>query len=89
MGLRQIAATEHAFAQQIGGPRDVGFDYYFGISASLDMPPYLYFENERTVEQPTSQIGDIREQRGIFWRLRNRMPLCHELPCHAVDLALI
>ena len=24
------------------GPCDLGFDYFFGISASLDMPPYVY-----------------------------------------------
>lgn len=28
------------------GPTDHGFDYYFGISASLDMPPYVYIEND-------------------------------------------
>jgi arylsulfatase A len=26
-------------------PADRGFDYYFGTSASLDMPPYLWIEN--------------------------------------------
>ncbi len=35
------------------GPNAHGFDYYFGIPASLDMQPYLYFENEHTVELPT------------------------------------
>src|SRR3954447_833147 len=35
------------------GPVDHGFDYYFGIPASLDMDPYLYFENDRAVEPPT------------------------------------
>lgn len=35
-----------------GGPCDVGFDYYFGISASLDMPPYCFIENDRTVGIP-------------------------------------
>lgn len=30
-----------------GGPHDLGFDYYFGIAASLDMPPYVYIENDR------------------------------------------
>lgn len=30
-----------------GGPTDVGFDYYHGISASLDMPPYIHIENDR------------------------------------------
>ena len=28
------------------GPTDVGFDYFYGISASLDMPPYFYIEND-------------------------------------------
>ena len=27
------------------GPADRGFDYFFGISASLDMAPYIYLEN--------------------------------------------
>jgi len=27
-------------------PVTKGFDYYFGISASLDMPPYAYIEND-------------------------------------------
>jgi len=35
-----------------GGPRDVGFDEYFGISASLDMSPYCFIENDRTVGMP-------------------------------------
>lgn len=29
-----------------------GFDYYYGISASLDMPPYVYIENDRFTEAP-------------------------------------
>jgi len=36
------------------GPTDHGFDYYFGIPASLDMDPYLYFENDRVVEKADS-----------------------------------
>lgn len=35
------------------GPRSVGFDYYFGISASLDMVPYTFIENERVAASPT------------------------------------
>ena len=34
------------------GPNDAGFDYYFGISASLDMSPYCFIENTRTVGIP-------------------------------------
>ncbi len=35
------------------GPTSVGFDVFFGISASLDMPPYIYIENDRAVGVPT------------------------------------
>lgn len=42
------------YAQPIaGGPNSVGFDYYFGISASLDMVPYTYIENDRVTVVPT------------------------------------
>jgi arylsulfatase A len=50
------------------GPLDHGFDYYFGIPASLDMAPYLYFENDRVVEQPTSFTPGSKQPRGVFWR---------------------
>jgi arylsulfatase A len=35
------------------GPTAVGFDYYFGISASLDMVPYTFIENDKVVANPT------------------------------------
>jgi arylsulfatase A len=35
------------------GPNSVGFHYYFGISASLDMVPYTFIENDRVTELPT------------------------------------
>ena len=31
------------------GPADRGFDYFFGISASLDMAPYIYMENRQFI----------------------------------------
>ncbi|TWU46074.1 Arylsulfatase [Rubripirellula tenax] len=37
-----------------GGPVDRGFDYFYGISASLDMPPYIYIENDRFVGEATA-----------------------------------
>jgi len=49
-------------------PIDHGFDYYFGIPASLDMDPYVYIENDRTLEQPTSTTPGQNEPRGVFWR---------------------
>lgn len=42
------------FAQPItNGPNAVGFDYYYGISASLDMVPYTFIENDRVTVLPT------------------------------------
>lgn len=35
------------------GPDDRGFDYFYGISASLDMPPFAFIENDHTVGIPT------------------------------------
>lgn len=53
------------------GPGAFGFDYYYGIPASLDMDPYLYFENDRVVEFPSEEIagsGHRREGGSGFWR---------------------
>jgi arylsulfatase A-like enzyme len=48
------------------GPTARGFDEFFGISASLDMPPYTYIENDRVTEPPTglSEGGQFPEN----WR---------------------
>ncbi len=35
------------------GPSDLGFDFFFGISASLDMPPYVYVRNRLPTEPAT------------------------------------
>lgn len=35
------------------GPLALGFDYYFGIAASLDMVPYTFLENDRCLVVPT------------------------------------
>ncbi len=37
------------------GPNTNGFDHFYGISASLDFPPYVYMENDRFTEQATQQ----------------------------------
>lgn len=42
-----------------------GFDYYFGISASLDMPPYIYIENDRFTALPDHMTKG--EGKG-YWR---------------------
>jgi arylsulfatase A-like enzyme len=42
------------------GPNQLGFDEFFGISASLDMPPYVFIRNDRVQSQPTTEKTWIR-----------------------------
>ena len=35
-----------------GSPISNGFEYFYGISGSLDMPPYIYIENDHFTAQP-------------------------------------
>ncbi len=45
------------FAQPIkDGPTSVGFDYFYGLSASLDVEPYVYVENDRVTALPNRTI---------------------------------
>jgi arylsulfatase A-like enzyme len=48
------------------GPHTVGFDYSYIIPASLDMDPYVYIENGKVVELPTSRVPD--SARPAYWR---------------------
>lgn len=43
------------------GPLSNGFNYYYGISASLDMPPYIYIENDKFVGECTVEKGFNRK----------------------------
>jgi arylsulfatase A len=48
------------------GPNQIGFDYFFGISASLDIPPYVYIENGKIT---ATRIDSIHGTTGKgFWR---------------------
>ena len=56
-----------------------GFNEYFGIAASLDMPPYVFIRNDRATEQPTSSLKE--EDKGgrqgpavPGWRHKHVMP---------------
>ena len=51
-----------------GGPRTLGFDAFFGIAASLDMPPYVYLEDDRVVALPTARLAGIPEGDPAFYR---------------------
>ncbi len=56
-----------------GGPVDRGFDHYFGIPASLDIPPYYYIENRNCVAPPSQKVKassspNVTPIQGAFWR---------------------
>lgn len=56
-----------------GNPTQHGFDYFFGLPASLDIPPYYYVENSQCVLPPTdtveaSNTPGISPIQGAFWR---------------------
>ena len=44
----------------LDGPVDHGFDTYFGISASLDMPPFVWIKDRRVTEIPSATKTWIR-----------------------------
>lgn len=67
LGLRDGDKTDYSKPLR-PGPRDHGFDYYFGIPASLDFPPYLYFKNDHVIEAPTAHTEGRNDPRGVFWR---------------------
>jgi arylsulfatase A-like enzyme len=52
----------------VPGPNSVGFDYFYGISASLDMPPYCYIENDRAVASPTLTVEAGKANEDGWWR---------------------
>lgn len=70
LGLGSGEQTDYARLLR-PGPNAVGFDYFFGTPASLDMTPYVYVENEEVVALPTDSIdaSTMRRSGGNgFWR---------------------
>ena len=50
----------------IHGPTTLGFDYFYGFCGSLDMPPYVYVENDMPT---TADVGVVEAGEGFgFWR---------------------
>jgi arylsulfatase A-like enzyme len=41
-----------------GGPLDVGFETFYGVAASADMPPYVMIEGNQSVVAPVDKFGD-------------------------------
>ncbi|WP_339712005.1 arylsulfatase [Cyclobacterium amurskyense] len=48
------------------GPNQVGFTYAYGFSSSLDIPPYVYIENDRVTALPDKITVNV-DDKG-FWR---------------------
>ena len=66
-------------ARLVGGPLDKGFDYFFGIPASLDIPPYYYVENDHFATFPSDSVADNYSEewspiQGAFWRGGKKPP---------------
>jgi hypothetical protein len=78
----QVFNVEYAMPIK-NGPNAVGFDYYFGISASLDMVPYAFIENDKVTANPT-------EDRAFRMRADNATRLTRKGPAapgfEAVDV---
>lgn len=72
LGLGDKEKTDYSLPL-IPGPSSNGFDYYYGIPASLDMPPYVYFENDKVITPAEYNIGKNGSPRGVgggesYWR---------------------
>lgn len=62
IATKEADAWKVDYAKPIAnGPTSVGFDEYFGVAASLDMPPYIFVENDRATEIPTTEKTWIRK----------------------------
>lgn len=57
VGKWHLGFKESGYDQPLpGGPVDCGFDSFFGIRASTDIPPYFYIRGNRAVQPPSSRI---------------------------------
>ncbi len=57
----------------VGGPKDRGFDFYFGMPHSLDIVPYYYISGRKAVIAPTGTVSPRNTEgwsriQGEFWR---------------------
>jgi arylsulfatase A-like enzyme len=58
VGKWHLGFAENGYENPLpGGPLDRGFDSFFGIRASTDIPPYFYIRGDRAVTPPTAHIA--------------------------------
>ncbi len=55
-------------AELSGGPLDRGFEHWFGIAGSLDMPPYCFIENRKPAQVPKREKHpyEAQQRRGLM-----------------------
>ena len=76
VGKWHLGFEENGYDKPLpGGPVDVGFDSFFGIRASTDIPDYFYIRGDQAVAPPTEKIADNNSPgdewnriQGKFWR---------------------
>ena len=70
VGKWHLGFAEEGYDKPLrGGPVDRGFDSFFGIRASTDIPPYFYIRGDRAVTPPTGHIdAGASPIQGAFWR---------------------
>jgi arylsulfatase A-like enzyme len=74
VGKWHLGFREKGYEQPLpGGPLDCGFDRFFGLRASTDIPPYFYIRGDRAVAPPTARIAEHHSEgwlptQGAFWR---------------------
>lgn len=55
------------FSKQVkNGPTTRGFDYFYGFCGSLDMPPYIYIENDMPTSLPAKTT--VNKGKYSWWR---------------------
>lgn len=74
VGKWHVGFNEKGYDKPLhGGPVDCGFDSFFGIRASTDIPPYFYIRDRNAVIPPVSTITANQSEgwspiQGAFWR---------------------
>lgn len=74
VGKWHLGFAENGYDKPLpGGPVDRGFDDFFGIRASTDIPPYFLIRGNRAVTPPTGHIAASQSDgwspnQGEFWR---------------------
>ena len=74
IGKWHLGFAEEGYEKPLrGGPVDRGFDSFFGIRASTDIPPYFFIRGDRAVTPPTGRIdagasAGWAPNQGAFWR---------------------